>query len=74
MKAENLASQKKKSGLYLDHKREPTKGFSRKPLNRDFPGGLAVKTLRSQCRGPGVRSLVRELDSTCHNEDPACHN
>ena len=28
-----------------------------------------VKILHSQCRGPGVRSLVRELDSTCHNQE-----
>ena len=30
----------------------------------DFPGGLVSKTLCSQCREPGVRSLVRELDPT----------
>ena len=33
----------------------------------DFPGGLLDKTQRSQCRGPEVRSLVRELDPTCCN-------
>ena len=33
----------------------------------DFPGGPVAKTLSSQCRGPGVRFLVRELDPTCHN-------
>ena len=30
----------------------------------DFPAGAVDKTLCSQCRGPGVRSLVSELDST----------
>ena len=30
---------------------------------RDFPGGPVVKTLRSQYKGAGVRSLVSELDS-----------
>ena len=30
----------------------------------DFPGGPVVKTLSSQCRGPRVQSLVRELDPT----------
>ena len=34
----------------------------------DFPGGPAAKTLRSQYRGPGVQSLVREVDPICHNE------
>ena len=38
-----------------------------KKENKDFPGGLGVKTLGSQCRGPGVQSLVRELDSTSCN-------
>ena len=36
-------------------------------INRDFPGGPAAKTLHSQCRGPGFKSLVRELDPTCCN-------
>ena len=32
----------------------------------DFPGGPVVKTLCSQCRGPGFdpQSLIRELDPT----------
>ena len=29
----------------------------------DFPGGPVVKTLSSQCRGPGVQSLVRDTGS-----------
>ena len=33
----------------------------------DFPGGPGAKTLCCQCRGPGVQSLVRELDPACHN-------
>ena len=33
----------------------------------DFPGGLVAKAQRSEYRGLWVRSLVRELDSTCHN-------
>ena len=32
---------------------------------RDFPAGPVVKTLSSQCRGPKVRFLVREIDPTC---------
>lgn len=35
MKAEGLTSQRKKSGLYLDHERETTKGFSKRPLNTE---------------------------------------
>ena len=38
-----------------------------KPKTRDFPGGPVARTPRSQCRGPGVQSLVRELDPTCHS-------
>ena len=37
----------------------------------NFPGGLVSKTLCSQCREPGVRSLVRELDpttKTCYSQ------
>ena len=30
---------------------------------KDVPGGPVAKTPRSQCRGPRVRSLVRELRS-----------
>ena len=33
---------------------------------RDFTGGPVVKTLHSQCRGPGVIPS-RELDPTCCN-------
>ena len=38
-----------------------------KCLCGDFPASLVAKTLRSQ--EPRVRSLVRELDPTCGNED-----
>ena len=31
---------------------------------RDFLGGPVAKTLGLQCRGPGLQSLVRELDPT----------
>ena len=31
---------------------------------RDFSGGTVDKTPRSQCSGPRVRSLLRELDTT----------
>lgn len=37
----------------------------------DFTGGPAVKTARS---AGGLGSLVRELDSTHHNEDSTCHS
>ena len=33
----------------------------------DFPGGPVVKTPRSQSRGAGFQSLVREPDPTCHS-------
>ena len=35
MKAEGLTSQRKKSGFYLDHERETTKGFSKRALNTE---------------------------------------
>ena len=35
---------------------------------RDFPGGPVAKAPCSQCREPGVRSLVREVDPTCCNK------
>ena len=38
---------------------------------QDFPAGAMAKTLHSQC---SVQSLAKELDPTCHNEGPACHN
>ena len=31
---------------------------------KDLPGGPVAETPCSQCRGPRVRSLVRELDPT----------
>ena len=34
---------------------------------RDFPGDPVANTPYSQCREPGVQSLVRELDPTCCN-------
>ena len=34
-------------------------------INRDFPGGPAAKTPRSQCKGPEFDSLVRELGPVC---------
>ena len=33
---------------------------------RDLPGGSVSKTPSSQCRGPGIQSLVSELDLTCY--------
>ena len=35
--------------------------------HRDFPSGPEAKTRSSQCRGLQIQSLIRELDSTCHN-------
>ena len=40
----------------------------------NFPGGRVTKIPHSQCRGPWVKSLVRELDPACHSEDPAQPN
>jgi len=34
---------------------------------RDFPGGPVAKPPHSQSKGPGVRTLSRELDPTCCN-------
>ena len=34
---------------------------------QDFPGGPVAKAPHSQCRGPGIQALVRELCLTCHN-------
>ena len=39
---------------------------------KDFPGGVVDKTSHSQCRGPRVRSLVRELDPTCMPQLGVC--
>ena len=36
-----------------------------KNKNRDFPGGPAVRTLRSQRRGPEFRPWSGELDAAC---------
>lgn len=36
--------------------------------SQDFPGGSVVKTLCSQSKGPGVLSLVGELDPKPHGE------
>ena len=49
---------------------------------RDFPGGPVAETMSSQCKGPGVRSLVRELYSSAPTKkisdaaikDPMCCN
>ena len=44
--------------------------FTKSPP-RDFPGGQVSKTLSSQCRGPGIQSLVRVLHvitKTQHSE------
>ena len=32
-------------------------------VKKDFPGGPVAKTPCSQCRGPGIQSLVRELEA-----------
>ena len=44
------------------YKWEPVAFPFLKEWKRDFPGDPVAKTLCSQCRGPGVWSLVRELD------------
>ena len=36
-------------------------------MNRNFPDGPVANTPNFQCRGPGVPSLVRELDLECHS-------
>ena len=36
-------------------------------MSWDFPGGPVVRTPSFQLQGAWVRSLVRELDPTCHN-------
>ena len=45
-----------------------TLGGLNKTQAGDFPQGPVAKTLHSQCRGPRVQSVVRELDPTCHNK------
>ena len=47
MKAEGLTSQRKKSGFYLDHERETTKGFSKRALNTEKIL-LSIKKKKSQ--------------------------
>ena len=37
-------------------------------LLRNFPCGPVAKTPHSQCRGPAIQSLVRELDPTGPNQ------
>lgn len=37
-------------------------------MSQDFSGGPMSKTPCSQYSGPAVGSLVRQLDSTCHNK------
>ncbi|XP_061279549.1 solute carrier family 25 member 48 isoform X2 [Bos javanicus] len=44
----------------------------REENHHDVPGGPVAKTLNSQCRGPRVRSLVREPDAA--TQDPVCCN
>ena len=51
---------------YISYK--PTLPQFKKGFFLDFLGGPVGKTLCSQSRGPGVRSLVRELDPACHNQ------
>ena len=41
-------------------------------IYQDFPGGPVAKTPSCQCRGPGVQSPVRELDTTCFSLVFAC--
>ena len=36
----------------------------------DIPAGPVAKILSSQCKGAWVQSRIRELDSTCSNQDP----
>ena len=44
------------------------KGDYKRGKAGDFPGCPVAKTLQSQCWGPRVPSLVRELDPTCTSE------
>jgi len=43
-------------------------------LTRGFHSGSVAKTRHSQCRGPRVWSLVRELDPTCRKWEFSCCN
>ena len=49
--------------LLIPHSLKLTPHIKKVAKIRDFPGGPVVKTLRSQYKGAGVRSLVSELDS-----------
>ena len=51
-------------GKLLDHET-----VCQRELFGDFPGGPVAKTPCSQCRGPGVQSLVKELDPMCCNKN-----
>ena len=53
--------------IVLGRGAEKSKFLVFKEKGRDFPSAPVAKTPRSQCRGPGVRSLVGELDPTCCN-------
>ena len=55
----------KQDSLHQVFKRQKKEGKGKKFCLRDFPGGPVGKTQCSQCRVPGVQSLVRELDPTC---------
>ena len=50
--------------------RSPVKKIRNEGLPRLFSGYNSVNPMQ----GAGVRSLVRELDPTCHNEDLVSHN
>ena len=57
-------------GLQSSHKgRQAVEIFSK--TCGDFPGGPVAETLGAQWRGAKIRSLVKELDSTCCNQDLA---
>ena len=56
--------------LVVAHSVLITLSWSLKSLSeRDYPGGSGTKTPRSQYRGPGVWSLVRELDPACRSRE-----
>ena len=45
-----------------------------KTYSRDFPGGPVVKTLYSQCRGPGFNPWSGNYVPHTTTKDLACHN